>query len=55
MDPELGRSAFTVERLTYKIWLGSFLSLIVSFIYNILALFDIFPTVTQRNGGGRFC
>ena len=35
-------------RFRNKIWLGSFLSLIVSFIYNILALFDIFPTVTQN-------
>ena len=35
-------------RFKNKVWLGSFLSLIVSFVYNILALFDIFPTVTQN-------
>ena len=35
-------------RFRNKIWLGSFLSLIVSFIYNILALFDVFPTVTEN-------
>ena len=35
-------------RFQNRIWLGSFLSLIVSFVYNILALFDIFPTVTQN-------
>ena len=35
-------------RFRNKIWLGSFLSLIVSFIYNILALFDVFPLVTEN-------
>ena len=34
-------------RFKNKIWLGSFLSLIVGFIYSMLALFDIFPEVTQ--------
>ena len=34
-------------RLKNKIWLGSFLSLIVGFVYSMLALFDIFPEVTQ--------
>ena len=34
-------------RFKNKVWLGSFLSLIVGFVYNLLALFDIFPVVTQ--------
>jgi len=34
-------------RFKNKIWLGSFCSLIVGFIYSMLALFDIFPEVTQ--------
>ena len=34
-------------RFKNKIWLGSFLSLIVSFIYSLLSLFDIFPDVTR--------
>ena len=35
-------------RFKNKVWLGSFLSLIVGFIYSVLALFDIFPQVTQN-------
>ena len=35
-------------RFKNKIWLGSFLSLIVGFTYSLLALFDVFPTVTQN-------
>ena len=34
-------------RFKNKVWLGSFLSLIVSFVYSMLALFDVFPEVTQ--------
>ncbi len=34
-------------RFKNKIWLGSFLSLIVGFVYSMLALFDVFPEVTQ--------
>ena len=34
-------------RFKNKVWLGSFLSLIVGFIYSMLSLFDIFPEVTQ--------
>ena len=34
-------------RFKNKVWLGSFLSLIVGFIYSLLALFDVFPEVTQ--------
>ena len=35
-------------RFKNKIWLGSFLSLIVGFVYSLLALFDVFPSVTQN-------
>ena len=35
-------------RFRNKIWLGSFLSLIVGFVYSMLALFDVFPQVTQN-------
>ena len=35
-------------RLKNKLWLGSFLSLIVGFVYSMLALFDIFPEVTEN-------
>ena len=34
-------------RFKNKVWLGSFLSLIVGFVYSMLALFDGFPEVTQ--------
>ena len=32
-----------------RIWLGSFLSLIVGFVYSMLALFDVYPEVTQNH------
>ena len=35
-------------RFKNKVWLGSFLSLIVGFVYSLLALFDVFPQVTQN-------
>ena len=35
-------------RFKNKVWLSTFISLIVGFVYNILALFDIFPAVTQN-------
>jgi phi LC3 family holin len=35
-------------RFRNKVWLGSFLSLIVGFTYSLLALFDVFPQVTQN-------
>ena len=35
-------------RFKNKVWLGSFCSLIVGFIYSMLALFDVFPAVTQN-------
>ena len=34
-------------RFKNKVWLGSFLSLIVGFAYSMLALFDVFPAVTS--------
>ena len=34
-------------RFKNKVWLGSFLSLILGFIYSMLALFDVFPEVTE--------
>ena len=34
-------------RFKNKVWLGSFFSLIVGFVYSMLALFDVFPEVTQ--------
>ena len=35
-------------RFKNKVWLGSFLSFIVGFAYSMLALFDVFPAVTQN-------
>ena len=35
-------------RFKNKVWLGSFLSQIVGFVYSMLALFDVFPEVTQN-------
>ena len=34
-------------RFKNKLFLTSFLGLIVSFVYSMLALFDVFPAVTQ--------
>ena len=36
-------------RFKNKVWLGSFLSLIVGFVYSMLALFDVCPTVTENH------
>lgn len=35
-------------RFKNKVWLTTFFSLIIGFVYNILAMFDIFPAVTQH-------
>ena len=35
-------------RFKNKIWLGSFFSLVVGFVYSMLAIFDVFPAVTQN-------
>ena len=34
-------------RFKNKVWLASFLSLVIGFIFSMLALFDIYPKVTQ--------
>jgi phi LC3 family holin len=34
-------------RFKNKPWLLSFVALIVSFVFDVLAMFDVFPTVTQ--------
>ena len=36
-------------RFKNKIWLGSFLSLIVSFVYSMLSMFDVFPDITKSS------
>ena len=36
-------------RFKNKIWLGSFLSLIVSFVYSMMGLFEVFPSVTRNS------
>ena len=35
-------------RFKNKVWLSSFLCAIVTFVYNMLAMFDIFPAITQN-------
>lgn len=35
-------------RFKNKVWLGMFLSLIVGFVFNMLAMFDIYPAVTKN-------
>lgn len=35
-------------RFKNKVWLASFISLIVGFVFNMLTLFDIYPKVTQN-------
>ena len=35
-------------RFKNRILLGSFVSLIVSFVYSMLALFEVFPAVTEN-------
>ena len=34
-------------RFKNKTWLTSFLALVVSFVFDLLAMFDVFPVVTQ--------
>ena len=34
-------------RFQNKAWLASFISLIIGFVYGMLALFDVFPDITQ--------
>lgn len=35
-------------RFGNKVWLVSFFSVIVTFVYTVLGMFDIFPEVTQN-------
>lgn len=35
-------------RFKNKVWLGSFISLIVGFVYSMLGLFNVYPAVTQN-------
>lgn len=35
-------------RFKNKVWLGSFFSLVVGFVYSMLGLFGVFPAVTQN-------
>ena len=35
-------------RFKNKVWLSTFLSLIIGFVYNVLALFDVFPAITKN-------
>lgn len=35
-------------RFKNKVWLSTFISLIIGFVYNILAMFDIAPVITQN-------
>ena len=35
-------------RFKNKVWLTSFISLLVGFVFNVLKLFDIVPNVTQN-------
>ena len=38
-------------RFRNKTWLALFLSLVVGFVYNILAMFDVYPPVTESQVG----
>ena len=35
-------------RFKNRVWLGSFLSLIIGFVYSLLGLFDVLPEVTEN-------
>jgi len=35
-------------RFKNKVWLTSFIGLIVGFVFNLLALFDVYPPVTEN-------
>lgn len=36
-------------RFKNKVWLTAFFSCILTFVYTILSMFDIFPTLTESN------
>lgn len=35
-------------RFKNKTWLATFLSLIIGFVYNLLAMFDVYPVITEN-------
>ena len=35
-------------RFKNKIWLGAFISLLLSFTFSMLSLFDVYPTITEN-------
>lgn len=35
-------------RFKNRVWLSSFFCTVITFTYNILAMFDIFPSITQN-------
>lgn len=35
-------------RFKNKVWLGSFIALIVSFVFTMLSMFDIYPKITEN-------
>ena len=35
-------------RFKNKVWLATFFSLIIGFVFNLLSLFDIYPAVTRN-------
>ena len=35
-------------RFKNKVWLGSFLSLIIGFVFSMLKCFDIYPAITEN-------
>lgn len=35
-------------RFKNKTWLGMFISLIIGFVFNMLKMFDIYPTITEN-------
>lgn len=38
-------------RFKNKVWLASFLSVILTFVYTVLGMFDIYPEVTKNDVG----
>ena len=39
-------------RFKNKVWLFSFLSLIISFVFSMLQLFDVYPVITENQIAG---
>ena len=35
-------------RFKNKVWLGSFIALIVSFVFTLLSMFDVYPKITEN-------